>query len=38
MVMGMFYKEFGLKKVLECGVANSWKELEIGKYVYLTNK
>jgi|GEM_PF-2150726 len=35
--MGMFYKEFGLKKVLECGVANSWKELEIGKYVYLTN-
>lgn len=35
--MGIFYKEFGLKKVLECGAAKSWKKAKIGKKVYLRN-
>lgn len=33
--MGIFYKEFALKKVLECGAAKSWKEAKVAEKVYL---
>lgn len=33
--MGIFYKEFALKKVLECGAAKSWKETKVAEKVYL---
>lgn len=33
--MGIFYKEFGLKKVLECGAAKSWEEAKVAGKVYL---
>lgn len=33
--MGIFYKEFALKKVLECGAANSWEEAKVAEEVYL---
>lgn len=35
--MGIFYKEFALKKVLECGAAKSWKEAKVAEKVYLKN-
>lgn len=35
--MRKFYKEFALKKVLECGGAESWKKVKVGKEVYLIN-
>lgn len=35
--MARFYKEFGLKKVLECGGANSWDKVNVGKKVFLVN-
>lgn len=35
--MRKFYKEFALKKVLECGGAESWEEVKVGKEVYLIN-
>lgn len=31
--MGIFYKEFALKKVLECGAANSWEEAKVAEKV-----
>lgn len=34
--MGIFYKEFALKKVLECGVAKSWEKIKVGDTVQLT--
>ncbi len=34
--MGKFYKEFGLKKVLECGVAEFWEKIKVGDIVQLT--
>lgn len=33
--MRKFYKEFALKKVLECGGAEYWKKVKVGKVVYL---
>lgn len=33
--MRIFYKEFALKKVLECGAAKSWKEAKVAEKVYL---
>lgn len=35
--MRIFYKEFALKKVLECGSAKSWEKAKMGKNVYLKN-
>lgn len=34
--MGKFYKEFGLKKVLECGAAEFWEKIKVGDIVQLT--
>lgn len=34
--MDKFYKEFALKKVLECGSAKSWEDVKVGVEVYLT--
>ena len=33
--MDKFYKEFGLKKVLECGGAKSWEKVKVGDTVQL---
>lgn len=33
--MGIFYKEFALKKVLECGAAKSWEKIKVGDTVQL---
>lgn len=33
--MGIFYKEFGLKKILECEGAKSWEEIKVGDTVQL---
>ena len=33
--MGIFYKEFGLKKILECEGARSWEEIKVGDTVQL---
>lgn len=33
--MDKFYKEFGLKKVLECGDAESWEKVKVGDTVQL---
>lgn len=33
--MGKFYKEFVLKKVLECGAAESWQKIKVGDTVQL---
>lgn len=33
--MGTFYKEFGLKKILECEGAKSWEEIKLGDTVQL---
>lgn len=35
--MGIFYKEFALKKVLECGAAKSWEKAKVAEKVYLKN-
>lgn len=35
--MGTFYKEFGLKKILECEGAKSWKEIKLGDTVQLVS-
>lgn len=35
--MRKFYKEFALKKVLECGGAEYWKKVKVGKVVYLND-
>ena len=35
--MEKFYKEFGLKKVLECGGTNSWDKVNVGNKVFLVN-
>lgn len=35
--MRTFYKEFGLKKVLECGGAKSWDKVNVGNEVFLVN-
>lgn len=35
--MCKFYREFALKKVLECGNAKAWDKIKIGQNVYLTN-
>jgi len=34
--MVRFYKEFGLKKVLECGAAEFWEKIKVGDIVQLT--
>lgn len=33
--MGIFYKEFGLKKILECEGTKSWEEIKVGDTVQL---
>lgn len=33
--MGIFYKEFGLKKILECEGAKSWEKIKVGDTVQL---
>lgn len=36
--MGIFYKEFGLKKILECEGIKSLNDVKVGTEVYLKNK